>query len=457
MSETLGRDRSLCPARQPQVPTMNLEHAQQSGEFPVQIAVETGPHAGTVVTWQQQGSYLIGRAGHAHLALIHDIVASLEHCRLTIDEHGCLVRDLGGRQGTALNGRSISQSPVRSGDVLEVGMSRLRIKLGGAIFATTSLASGQRPPLGATAAFAPRAEAVQGVLDIPGYTIVRKLGEGGMGVVYEASRRDTGERVAIKTIIPAPGTAQRSIQLFRREMKLLAQLEHPRIVRFIDSGEHAGQLFLVMDYVECVDLKAAVSPLTPKRRIDVYCGIACQVLEALEYAHERKLVHRDVKPVNILISRSGRRLYAKLADFGLAKNFEMAGLSQLTADNELRGTLAFMPWEQLRNSRYAKPAVDIYSIAATLYYYLTGHAPGYTTPGDAAPRRGSLLGITSLFRGAGRSATGPPAAAPACDFSSIPEELAKVLSKALSSEPKQRYATASAMREAIMSYSRGKQ
>jgi serine/threonine protein kinase len=292
---------------------------------------------------------------------------------------------------------------------------------------------------------------VPGVLDIPGYSLVKKLGQGGMGVVYEATRRDTGERVAIKTIVPAPGTADRSIQLFRREMKLLAQLEHPRIVRFIDSGEHAGQLFLVMDYVECVDLKAAVSPLTPKRRIDVYCGIICQVLEALEYAHQRKLVHRDVKPGNILVSRSGRRLYAKLADFGLAKNFEMAGLSQLTADNELRGTPAFMPWEQLRNSRYAKPAVDIYSIAATLYFYLTGHAPGHT-----APQRGPLLGITSIFRGAGRSATDSPAAASACDFSSIPEGLAIVLGKALSSEPKQRYATASAMREAIMAYSLSK-
>lgn len=408
----------------------------------VQVEVEAGPHAGTAGAWYQRGSYLIGRAAHAHLSLAHDIVASLEHCRLEVSERGCAIHDLGSRQGTMLNGRSISQSPLKSGDVLEVGMSRLRITIGALLAAPR-----QRTPADAsTAGFAAQLDPAPGLLDIPGYMVRRKVCEGGMGVVYEAACRETGERVALKTIIPAPGTGRRAIEMFRREMKVLAELEHPRIVRFIDSGEHAGQLFLVMDYVECVDLEALMRPLAADRRLQVYCGVVCQALEALQYAHDRKLVHRDVKPGNILVTRNGPRLEAQLADFGLAKNFEMAGLSQLTADNEIRGTPAFMPWEQLRNSRYAKPTVDIYSAAATLYYYLTGRAPGHTEP-----RRSSLLSVTASFLGISQLASrNARPAAPATDFSDIPNGLADVLRKALSSEPRQRYASAAAMRQAIL-------
>jgi serine/threonine protein kinase len=264
------------------------------------------------------------------------------------------------------------------------------------------------------------------VLDIPGYALVRQIGKGGMGVVYEAHRKPGGERVAIKTIIPAPGAAHRQVQLFLREVEVQSQLEHPRIVRFIQSGEHAGQVFLVMEYVETVDLGPLLAPLPRPKQVQVYCGIICQVLEALDYAHQRKFVHRDVKPRYILVTRDGSRLKAKLADFGLAKNFERAGLSQLTGDNEVRGTPAFMPWEQFQSSRYAKPAVDIYAAGATLYHYLTGRSPGHT----ASPE-GAVTGLDDV----------PPALAP-------------ILSLALVLEPQQRFATAGEMRSALLPFAR---
>jgi serine/threonine protein kinase len=411
----------------------------------VQITVEAGPHQGMVVVWNRPGAYLIGRSPKAQLALLHDLLVSLEHCRVEIQEHGCWIHDLGSRQGTIVNGLPVGKSAVRSGDRLQIGMSSLVFAIDDPLATATPPPGGPQQRTASSSSQSNVAPSGQGFLDIPGYSITRKLGAGGMGVVYEAVRRASGERVAIKTIIPAPGTAHRSVELFRREMKVLAQLEHPRIVRYIESGEFAGQIYLAMEYVDCIDLQTAVQSLPRDRQIEIYCEVMSQVLEALEYAHGKKLVHRDIKPRNILVNRQDQRLEAKLADFGLAKNFELAGLSQLTADHEIRGTPAFMPWEQLRDSRYAKPTVDIYSTAATLYYFLVGRPPGHTQP----PKK-SWQSITSLFTGSGRSAY--PAPAHKSDFAGLPQGLAEVLTQALSFYPKHRFPTAAALREALQPF-----
>jgi eukaryotic-like serine/threonine-protein kinase len=389
----------------------------------LRIEVTTGPHAGAIVQWNQPGQYLIGRGAHAQLSLANDLTASVEHCRIEIHEHGCVIEDLGSRQGTLVNDRPSTRSLIESGDSILVGMSRLAITLSanGDPHATILQRDLWSPNSATVISDEISLASPSGVFDIPSYTIVRELGAGGMGIVYEAIQRQTRERVAIKTMIPPPGAARHAILMFQREMELLAQLNHDRIVRYIDSGEHAGQIYFVMEYVETIELQKLVDSMPRQRRVEIYCGVICQILEALEYAHKRKLVHRDVKPRNILVSREGRRIMAKLADFGLAKNFELAGLSQLTADDELRGTLAFMPWEQLRDSRYAKPTVDIYSTAATLVYYLTGQTPGHVASSVSAPE---LL-------------------------ADLPPKLADVLSKALAAKPEDRFASAAEMRAAL--------
>lgn len=411
----------------------------------VQVIVETGPCAGAQATWRRPGSYLIGRAPAADLVLAHDIVASLEHCRLEIAAGAVTLRDLGGRQGTLHNGRSVSETPVRSGDSIQAGMSRMKIVVGENEPAAVTLAASQ------AAAPTQKIAAAAGLLDIPGYRLERKIGEGGMGVVYAARREATGERVAVKTIMPVAGAGQNAIDLFRREMMLLSQIDHPRIVKFIDSGEFAGQIYLVMEYVEAIDLESLLAPLPREKRIAHYCGVICQVLEALAHAHAKKLVHRDVKPRNILVAKDNRQLRVKLADFGLAKNFELAGLSQLTGDHEIRGTPAFMPWEQLQSSRYIKPTADIYSTAATLYYYLVGRPPGHSQP-----QRKSWHSVTSLFTGllSGHPLPQAQNAALDADLADFPHGLAQVLIRALAFEPKHRYATAEEMRADLLKYAK---
>jgi len=403
----------------------------------VEIIVESGPHRGLVARWQAPGTYLIGRAAHAQLALVHDVAAGLEHCQVVISPDGCALRDLGGRQGTLRNGKSVSQVHLRSGDVIEVGISKMRVTLVSAASRLQETKSHHSE--GGAAAAAHR----NAFLNIPGYQIVAKIGEGGMGIVYEARREQSNERVAIKTIIPVAGASTRRVQLFNREMKVHADLQHPRIVRYLESGEHAGQFFFAMEYVDCVRLDEVVKDLPKPQRIELYCGLVCQILEALEFAHERKLVHRDLKPGNILIERRDNRLHAKLADFGLAKNFESAGLSQLTADDEIRGTPAFMPWEQLQRSRYAKPTVDLYAAAATLFYFIVGRPPGHTQP------ELSWMTSASCLLSGKRPPKRPPGPLEV-DLASMPRPLSAFFHQALATDPRKRFPTAAAMRDALL-------
>lgn len=431
-------------------PPKQRPDSHQKPPISVRVVVGSGPHAGMVVSWKS-GRYVIGRNVQASLALPHDLVASPEHCCLMIDDRGCRIQDLGSRSGTHVNGRPVKTAEICSGDNLRIGMSDLLVNIcsSASLDPTVigNLAESDASEATAISGVTSTAKAA-GLLDIPGYTIRRKLGEGGMGVVYEALRLADNDRVAVKTIIPNQGTTRRAIQLFQREMNLLSRLDHPHIVRFLDSGEFAGQIYLVMEHVETVDVQAFAKDLALDKRIQLFCGIACQILAALDHAHQQKFVHRDVKPRNILVAREKNRFTAKLADFGLAKNFEQAGLSQLTADNEIRGTPAFMPWEQFQNSRYAKPAVDIYSTAATLFYYLTGKSPGHTNPsGRSQTTLGSFI---SLFA---RSQSNDAQAAEVSDaLSVLPVGLAEVLNRALASTPKHRFPNALKMREALLPF-----
>ena len=208
--------------------------------------------------------------------------------------------------------------------------------------------------------------------DITGYEIVRELGRGSMGVVYEAVRKATGERAALKVITPLGEGTEVFRDLFLREARVLKDLNHPRIVRFLESGLDNQRPFLAMEYVAGIELDRAFR-LMPAGRVAAACSWARQALEGLAYAHAKGFVHRDVKPTNILIAREDDRLCAKIADFGVAKSYQKAnqGQSNYTRPEDIRGTLVFMSPEQVIDSLNAKPAADVYAMAATLYYWLT--------------------------------------------------------------------------------------
>ena len=207
-----------------------------------------------------------------------------------------------------------------------------------------------------------------------GYTIVRRLGSGGMGEVYLAQHPRLPRRDALK-VLPAALTADREYrQRFSREVEIAAELWHPHIVGIHDRGEFQGQLWLSMDYVEGTDAAELLRSRYPSGmpKSDVFDIIAA-VAEALDYAHLRGLLHRDVKPANILLTEADSRARRiLLADFGIAR--EIGDISGLTATNMVVGTTAYSAPEQLMGSHIDGRA-DQYALGCTAFHLLTGTAP----------------------------------------------------------------------------------
>ncbi len=273
---------------------------------------------------------------------------------------------------------------------------------------------------------------------VPGYTILRQIGCGGMGTVFEAVRKSNGEVVALKIITPTMEHREKTLQLFLREASVLSQLRHKRIVEFYEVGIADDRLFIAMEYVDAIDLFAYLANRTRSDQDYYCCGITCQLLEGLAYAHGRGIVHRDIKPSNTLISRSDNRLRTKLTDFGLAKVFNHAGFSGITGSDEIRGTIAFMAPEQLMDARYAKPAADIYAVGATLYHFLTGKYP-YDNTEAKRPLEAILQGDLTPIES---------------HRSDLPTGLADIVHTAMAMKPAKRFSTALKMYRALLPFAR---
>ena len=199
-----------------------------------------------------------------------------------------------------------------------------------------------------------------------GYRIDAEIGRGGMGVVYRARDLSLERPVALKLITPELASDEGFRKRFLKESRLAASLDHPHVLPVFAAGEEAGQLYLATRYVEGEDLKTLLrreGKLSPERALRI-CG---QVAEALDAAHRRGLVHRDVKPANVLLDESGE---AYLADFGLTK--QVGGAS--TETGQLVGTLDYLAPEQIRGEE-VDGRTDEYALACVLYECLEGQAP----------------------------------------------------------------------------------
>lgn len=206
-----------------------------------------------------------------------------------------------------------------------------------------------------------------------GYTIVRRLGAGGMGEVYLARHPRLPRQDALK-ILPAEFTSNQEFRArFNREADLAGSLYNEHIVGIHDRGEYEGQLWLSMDYVEGTDAARLLRDRYPSGMpLPEVVDIVTAVAEALDYAHSRGLLHRDVKPANILLGEAAPRRRILLADFGIAR--ELGEISGLTATNMMMGTTAYCPPEQLQGSDLDGRA-DQYALGCTAYQLLTGSAP----------------------------------------------------------------------------------
>ncbi|MDP6442547.1 MAG: serine/threonine-protein kinase, partial [Pirellulaceae bacterium] len=207
----------------------------------------------------------------------------------------------------------------------------------------------------------------------PQLELLEVVGQGGMGAVFKARQKSLDRIVALKIILAAPTDSSRGdfADRFEREARALAKLNHANIVSIIDFGKANDEFFFIMEYVDGTDLRQLMlnDELTPEQAL----AIVPQVCEALQYAHEEGIVHRDVKPENILIDRRGR---VKIADFGLAKLLRPDKVqASLTRTHQVVGTPRYMAPEQMEGAKEVDHRADIFSLGVVFYEMLTGELP----------------------------------------------------------------------------------
>src|SRR5581483_1051054 len=210
---------------------------------------------------------------------------------------------------------------------------------------------------------------------IGGYRLLRTLGSGGMGTVYEAEELNSGRHVALKLIARENVASSDAVSRFRRESKLTSQIAHPRCVFVLAAYEEAGRPYIVMELMQGTTLQDEVDRQGPLP-IAQAVAVIVDVIEGLQAAHRLGVIHRDVKPSNCFVEANGR---VKIGDFGLSKSLQRD--THLTRTGAFMGTPLFASPEQVRGEPLDE-RTDVYSVAATLYCLLTGRAPHQT--GDAA-------------------------------------------------------------------------
>jgi serine/threonine protein kinase len=205
---------------------------------------------------------------------------------------------------------------------------------------------------------------------VAGYRISRLIGRGSTGAVYLAEGSDGGQ-VALKVLIPELAQDPRFRERFLREAEIAAALDEPHVVPTIAMGDDDGILYLVMRYVDGLDLRETLKregPLPAERAVD----LVGQVASALDAAHALGLVHRDVKPGNVLLTSTDTGEHAYLCDFGLAKH--LSSVNSLTGERAFVGTIAYIAPEQIEGAAIDARA-DVYSLGCMLFECLTGEAP----------------------------------------------------------------------------------
>lgn len=419
----------------------------------VVLTAAAGPERGEVIPIEQGTKLSIGRSSSAGRK-VRDTHLSRLHLEVDFTGQRAVVRDLDSRNGIYVNGDKTKQRTLAQGDRILAGEQVWDVsyvddlltlgdeteetvsfldqpnpcELCGRSITLATFADGQVlerdtrylcPDCSTVVTFDSR--------EFHGFEVHQKLGAGAAGLVYRATQLVLGREVALKILRKRDGLTPRAEARFLGEAATISKLDHPRIVKVYDACRFPGGYFIVMEYFPGKDLQALIEDHgTPS--IAIALSIGLQMCDALAYAASEGVVHRDVKPANILYrAKDG---VAKLSDFGLAKRI---GVSAGTRDGEGIGTPCYMPPEQVHDARNVDHRADVYSLGASLYHLLSGRYPII-----ASTLHEFMTGILEKD---------PP---PVERFNpQVPPELGDVVRKAMRKKAAERFESALAMREAL--------
>ena len=434
-----------------------------------------GPRKGRTFVFDSHDTFIVGRSRFVHCPIPEDSALSRDHFLIEINPPRCELRDLGSTNGTFVNERRVERSRLGSGDQIVAGQSVFRVRVDGVPTHVGEVRSptGSRIDVAALAfdgmpitcagcgMLAPpdldvasdsgeemagailwwcelcRAEVAATPQPVPHYTTLRELGRGAMGVVYQARHNQTGRMVALKLIVPESAAARTAIERFLREMSVIEQLKHPHIVEFLEQG-FGPRSVLVRDGVrrrhepggagqreqgEIPDPPGVPDglPGPPRARAGPQHGVRPPRHQAREHPDRPDARGPGGEDLRL---RPGQELPGH-------------GPVGLTFSGEMRGTIPFMPPEQMLDFKTVLPSGDLYATAATLYYLITGQFIY-----DQVAVGGDL--IRALLE---ESPVPIQQRRP-----DVPDGLAAVLMKCLSREPEDRYPTAYALRQALREF-----
>lgn len=446
----------------------------------VQFTATAGPMKGNSFKFEEHDAFLFGRLEECHCCLPDDPLISRRHFMVEVNPPDARIRDFGSLNGTCVNEKKIGsrvkgETPeqgqkrkypevdLKDGDTIRAGDTVFSVNIEreeatgpivcaqcgkdvageiggrqvGSYICQACRQSMEMDPAqilrDMLAKDAGKLAQKEGLPVIAGYQIKRLIGIGGYGAVYLAESEEDARQVAIKVMLSRVAVDEQARKKFSREIELLTGLRHENIVAVYDSGSAGSAFYFVMEHCpggSVADyLEASGGKLSP----GIALPIMRQALQGLAFVHHNNVVHRDLKPQNILLAGTPASPIAKIADLGLAKNFERAGLSGHTMTGAYAGTPFYMPKEQLTGYKYVKPVSDVWSLGATFYNMLTGATPS-DFPKGCDPLDVILKGEIIPIR---RRDPG------------ISAGLAEVLDRAVVASAKDRYADAGEMLEAL--------
>ncbi len=365
------------------------------------LIVEEGMQKGREFRFSAEAS--VGR-GKDNLVTVEDPRVSLRHAKIVLENGRYVLKDLASRNGTFVNGERVADAPLGFGDKVKIGAITL---------------SFSEDPKGKWAG-----------RTLAGYELLDIAGEGGMGTVYKARQVSLDRIVALKLIHEHLMKDPRYVERFLAEAKAAATLNHPGIVQVHDVGSEEGAYFFSMEYVDGMTLAERLQK-GPALAIPEATDVVRKIAEALSYAHGQGIVHRDVKPENILLAADGQ---VKLADLGVAKQSRTIESAEPGPDGKriLIGTPAYIAPEEILG-KGSGPATDIYALGATFYQILAGRLPFISA---------SAMEVLRMH-----VANTPP------DIRrynpEVPPELCRIVFRMMAKDPRDRFASAREVVEAL--------